>query len=70
MPKSVVLNLVRKPFATVIPGSLLFRAASKPGPFGHGNSPTEAVDNLVDVAELTLRAASDSPAFIELEEVR
>jgi hypothetical protein len=39
------------------------------GAFGHGNSPTEAINKLVDITELTLRAASGSPAFIELQEV-
>jgi len=36
-----------------------------------GNSPTEAVNELVDATELmrTLRPASGSPAFTELKEV-
>ena len=46
-----------------------FQGNEQTGPFGHGNSPTEAINKLVDIAELRLRAASDSPVLTELQEV-
>jgi len=70
MPRSVVLNLVRKHFGDGYSWVAAFQGNEQNGPFGHGNSPTEAINKLVDITELTLRAASGSPAFIELEEVR
>ena len=70
MPKSIVLNFVQKPFGDDYSWVAAFQGNEQNGPFGHGNSPTEAINKLVDITELTLRAASGSPAFIELEEVR
>ena len=70
MPRSVVLNLVRKHFGDGYSWVAAFQGNEQTGPFGHGNSPTEAINKLVDITELTLRAASGSPAFIELQEIR
>ena len=71
MPRSVVLNLVRKHFGDGYSWVAAFQGNEQTGPFGHGNSPTEALNELVDAAEamLTLRAASGSPIFTELREV-
>jgi hypothetical protein len=69
MPKSVILNLVPKSFGDGYSWIAAFHGNEQTGPFGHGNSPTEAINKLVDVAELRLRAASDSPVLTELQEV-
>ena len=71
MPKPVTLNLVPKSFGDSYFWVAAFQGNEETGPLGLGNSPTEAVNELVDVAEamLTLRAASGSPIFTELQEV-
>jgi len=71
MPKPVTLNLVPKSFGDSYFWVAAFQGNEETGPLGLGNSPTEAVNELVDVAEamLTLRAASGSPIFTELREV-
>ena len=69
MPKPVTLNLVPKSFGDGYSWVAAFQGNEQTGPFGHGNSPTEAINKLVDVAELRLRAASDSPVLTELQEV-
>ena len=71
MPKPVTLNLVPKSFGDSYFWVAAFQGNEETGPLGLGNSPTEAVNELVDVAEamLTLRAASGSPVFTELQEV-
>ena len=71
MPNSVTLNLVPKSFGDSYFWVAAFQGNEETGPLGLGNSPTEAVNELVDAAEamLTLRAASGSPIFTELREV-
>ena len=71
MPNSVTLNLVPKSFGDGYFWIAAFHGNEEIGPLGLGNSPTEAVNELVDAAEamLTLRAASGSPIFTELREV-
>ena len=70
MPKSIVLNFVQKPFGDGYSWVAAFQGNEQTAPFGHGTSPTEAINKLVDITELTLRAASGSPVFIELQEIR
>ena len=69
MPKSIVLNFVQKPFGDGYSWVAAFQGNEQTAPFGHGTSPTEAINKLVDIAELRLRAASDSPVLTELQEV-
>ena len=71
MPKPVTLNFMPKSFGDGYFWVAALQGNEETGPLGLGNSPTEAVNELVDVAEamLTLRAASGSPVFTELQEV-
>ena len=71
MPKPVTLNLVPKSFGDGYFWVAALQGNEETGPLGLGNSPTEAINELVDATEamLTLRAASGSPLFTELQEV-
>jgi hypothetical protein len=57
---------VQKPFGDGYSWIAAFQGNEQTGP---SKSPTEAINKLVDITELTLRAASGSPAFFELKEV-
>ena len=71
MPKPVTLKLVPKSFGDRYLWVAAFQGNEEAGPLGLGNSPTEAINELVEATEamLALRAASGSPVFIELHEV-
>ena len=71
MPKPVTLNLVPKSFGDSYFWVAAFQGNEETGPLGLGNSPTEAINELVEATEamLALRAASGSPVFTELQEV-
>jgi hypothetical protein len=71
MAKPVTLNLVPKSFGDSYFWIAAFKGNEETGPFGLGNSPTEAVNELVDAAEvmLTVLPASNSPVFTELQEL-
>jgi hypothetical protein len=71
MPKPVTLNLVPKSFGDGYFWVAAFQGNEETGPVGLGNSPTEAINDLVDATELLLamRPTSDSPVFTELQEV-
>ena len=71
MPKPVTLNLVPKSFGDGYFWVAAFQGNEETGPVGLGNSPTEAINDLVDATELLLamRPASDSPVFTELQEL-
>ena len=71
MPKPVTLNLVPKSFGDGYFWVAALQGTEETGPLGLGNSPTEAINELVEATEATLalRAASGSPVFIELHEV-
>ena len=71
MPNPVTLNLVPKSFGDGYFWIAAFHGNEEIGPLGLGNSPIEAVNELVGAAEamLTLPAASGSPIFTELREV-
>lgn len=51
MPKPVTLNIVQKPFGGGYLWIAAFQGTEHCGPFGHGNNPTEAINNLVDSTE-------------------
>ena len=68
MPKPVTLNLVPKSFGDGYFWIAAFQGNEEIGPLGLGNSPTEAVNELVGAAEamLALRAAparQSSPSY-------
>jgi len=71
MPTPVTLNLVPKSFGDGYFWIAAFKGNEETGPVGLGNSPTEAINDLVDATELLLamRPASDSPVFTELQEL-
>ena len=71
MPKPVSLNLVPTSLGDGYFWVAAFQGNEETGPLGLGNSPTEAINELVDATEamLALRADSGSPVFIELQEV-
>jgi hypothetical protein len=71
MPKPVTLNLVPKSFGDGYFWVAAFQCNEETGPVGLGNSPTEAINDLVDATELLLamRPTSDSPVFTELQEL-
>ena len=71
MPKPVTLNLVPKSFGDGYFWVAAFQGNEETGPVGLGNSPTEAINDLVDATELLLamRPTSDSPVFTELQEL-
>ena len=71
MPKPVTLNLVPKSFGNGYFWVAALQGNEEAGPLGLGNSPTEAINELVQATEamLALRAASGSPVFTELQEV-
>ena len=71
MPKPVTLNLVPKSFGDGYFWVAAFQGNEETGPLGLGNSPTEAINDLVDATELMLglRPTSDSPVFTELQEL-
>ena len=71
MPKPVTLNLVPKSFGNGYFWVAALQGNEEAGPLGLGNSPTEAINELVQATEamLALRAASGSPLFTELQEV-
>ena len=71
MPKPVTLNFMPKSFGDGYFWVAALQGNEETGPLGLGNSPTEAINELVDATEamLTLRAASGSPLFTELQEV-
>jgi hypothetical protein len=58
MPKPVTLNIVQKPFGPGYIWIAAFQGNEQTGPFGHGNTPTEAINDLVDLNEALIAEAA------------
>ena len=51
LPKPVTLDAIQKPFGGGPLYIATFKGNEATGPYGHGNNPSEAINNLVDVTE-------------------